>query len=81
MADKKEMQFIEMTGATLAEVINDSEIQTQDLGSAGVDDGSIVRVNHHGDIELRRSNKWDIIGGLLGSFEDRLKQITGLDWA
>ena len=81
MADKKEMQFIEMTGATLAEIINDSEIQTQDLGSAGVDDGSIVRVNHHGDIELRRSNKWDIIGGLLGSFEERLKQITGLDWA
>ena len=81
MADKKEMQFIEMTGATLAEVINDSEIQTQDLGSAGVDDGSIVRVNHHGDIELRRSNKWDIIGGLMGSFEERLKQITGLDWA
>jgi len=81
MADKKEMQFIEMTGATLAEVINDSEIQIQDLGSAGVDDGSIVRVNHHGDIELRRSNKWDIIGGLLGSFEERLKQITGLDWA
>ena len=81
MADKNEMQFIEMTGATLAEVINDSEIQTQDLGSAGVDDGSIVRVNHHGDIELRRSNKWDIIGGLLGSFEERLKQITGLDWA
>ena len=70
-----------MTGATLAEVINDSEIQIQDLGSAGVDDGSIVRVNHHGDIELRRSNKWDIIGGLLGSFEERLKQITGLDWA
>ena len=81
MADKKEMQFIEMTGATLAEIINDSEIQIQDLGSAGVDDGSIVRVNHHGDIELRRSNKWDIIGGLLGSFEERLKQITGLDWA
>ena len=70
-----------MTGATLAEIINDSEIQIQDLGSAGVDDGSIVRVNHHGDIELRRSNKWDIIGGLLGSFEERLKQITGLDWA
>ena len=81
MADTKEMQFLEMTGATLAELINDSEIQTQDLGSAGVDDGSIVRVNHHGDIELRRSNKWDIIGGLLGSFEERLKQITGLDWA
>ena len=81
MADKKEMQFIEMTGATLAEIINDSEIQIQDLGSAGVDDRSIVRVNHHGDIELRRSNKWDIIGGLLGSFEERLKQITGLDWA
>ena len=81
MAEKKEMQFIEMTGATLAEIINDSELQIQDLGSAGVEDNSIVRVNHHGDIELRRAEKWDIIGGLLGSFEDRLKQITGLDWA
>ena len=81
MADKKEMQFIEMTGSTLSEIINDSELQTQDLGSAGVDDKSIVRVNHHGDIELRRANKWDIVGGLLGNFEERLKQITGLDWA
>ena len=81
MADKKEMQFIEMTGSTLSEIINDSELQTQDLGSAGVDDNSIVRVNYHGDIELRRANKWDIVGGLLGNFEERLKQITGLDWA
>ena len=81
MAEKNEMQFIEMTGAILAEIINDSELQIQDLGSAGVEDNSIVRVNQHGDIELRRAKKWDIIGGLLGSFEDRLKQITGLDWA
>ncbi|MCH2178434.1 MAG: hypothetical protein MK106_06485 [Mariniblastus sp.] len=81
MSDKTKMQFIEMTGATLAEIINDSELQTQDLGSAGVVDNSIVRVNHHGDIELRRAHKWDIVGGLLGNFEERLKQMTGLDWA
>ena len=81
MSDTTKMQFIEMTGATLAEIINDSELQTQDLGSAGVVDNSIVRVNHHGDIELRRAHKWDIVGGLLGNFEERLKQMTGLDWA
>ena len=81
MSDKTKMQFIEMTGATLAEIINDSELQTQDLGSAGVVDNSIVRVSHHGDIELRRAHKWDIVGGLLGNFEERLKQMTGLDWA
>jgi hypothetical protein len=81
MSDKTEMQFIEMTGATLVEIINESELQTQDLGSAGVVDNSIVRVNHHGDIELRRAHKWDIVGGLLGNFEERLKQMTGLDWA
>ena len=75
------MKFIEMTGATLAEVLNDSEAQITDLESAGVKDDSIVRVNEHGDIEVRRPKKWDVIGGLLGNFDERIRQITGFDWA
>ena len=75
------MKFIEMTGATLAEVLNDSEAQSTDLESAGVKDDSIVRVNEHGDIEVRRPKKWDVIGGLLGNFDERIRQITGFDWA
>ena len=75
------MKFIEMTGATLDKIINDGELHSTDLNGAGVDDSSIVRVNQHGDIEVRRSKKWDVIGGLLGNFEERIKQTTGFDWA
>ena len=74
------MKFIEMTGKTLAEVINDGELREEDLGTCGVEDDSIVRVNQHGDIEVRRADDWDVIGGLLGNFEVRVKQKTGLDW-
>jgi len=75
------MKFIEMTGATLDSIINDGELHSQDLGGAGVKADSIVRVNEQGDIEVRRANKWDVIGGLLGKFEDRIKETTGFDWA
>ena len=75
------MKFIEMTGEQLAEVINDGELHIADLASAGINDTSIVRVNQHGDIEVRRAHKWDVIGGLLGNFEDRVKQTTGFEWA
>lgn len=75
------MKFIEMSGATLESIINDGELHTPDLGAAGVNNDSIVRVNQQGDIEIRRANKWDVIGGLLGQFEDRIKQETGFDWA
>lgn len=75
------MKFIEMTGATLADVLKDSEAQITDLETAGVKDDSIVRVNEHGDIEVRRPNKWDVIGGLLGNFDERIRQTTGFDWA
>ena len=80
MPDTK-MKFIEMTGATLEEVINDGELHGQDLLGAGVKDDSIVRINQQGDIEVRRAQKWDVIGGLLGDFEERVKQTTGFDWA
>lgn len=76
-----QMKFIEMTGATLAEIVNDGELHVADLGSAGVRKSSIVRVNQQGDIEVRKPLKWDVIGGLLGSFEERVRKATGLDWA
>ena len=75
------MKFIEMTGATLDKIISDGELHSKDLDGAGVSNDSIVRINQQGDIEVRRALKWDVIGGLLGNFEDRIKKTTGYDWA
>lgn len=75
------MQFIEMTGRQLLEVVHDHEIQPADLRRIGVQEDSIVRVNLQGDVELRRPTGWEIIGGLLGDFEHRIRHQTGLDWA
>ena len=75
------MKFIEMTGRMLPDVIDDGELHITDLSEAGVHDETIVRINEQGDIEVRRSDRWDVIGGLLGSFQERLKKTTGLDWA
>ncbi len=74
-------QFIEMTGKTLLRVINEGELTPQQLRSAGVQDHTLVRVNRQGDIEIRRKTHWDVIGGLLGNFDNRLQEATGLDWA
>lgn len=74
------MKFIEMTGKVLAEMLSDDELQVNDLQTAGVVDDTIVRVNEHGDIEIRRANEWDVVGGLLGNYEDRVKQATGFEW-
>ncbi|TWT66794.1 hypothetical protein Pla123a_44920 [Posidoniimonas polymericola] len=75
------MSFIEMTGATLDRIIAEDELHHDDLASAGVLDGTIVRINPQGDIEVRRPQGWDVIGGLLGEFEERVKGETGLEWA
>jgi hypothetical protein len=75
------MKFIEMSGATLETIINDGELHSQDLDGAGVKTDSIVRVNQQGDIEVRQAHKWAVVGGLLGNFEERIKQKTGFDWA
>ena len=75
------MKFIEMTGATLARLVSADELHHEDLAQAEVDDDTIVRINQQGDIEVRRRQAWDVIGGLLGEFEERLKQETGKDWA
>ena len=75
------MTFIEMTGETLDRIVEGDELHHGDLKTAGVGAGTIVRVNRQGDIEVRRAAGWDVVGGLLGDFEARLKRETGLDWA
>ena len=75
------MKFIEMTGKDLAEVVKDDELHVNDLQGAGISDTAIVRINQQGDIEVRRDNRWDVVGGLLGDFAERIKRQTGLDWA
>jgi hypothetical protein len=75
------MTFIEMTGATLEKIVADDELHQGDLASAGVKNDTIVRVNKQGDIEVRRPGGWDVIGGLLGEFEERVRRETGLNWA
>lgn len=75
------MKFIEMTGAQLETLIDDGELHESDLQASGVDAQSIIRINEQGDVEIRRANRWDVVGGLLGNFEERLKKSTGLNWA
>jgi len=75
------MRFIEMTGKMLKRLIASDELHAGDLHESGVDDDTIVRVNRQGDIEVRRTDRWDVIGGLLGNYEQRIKNETGLDWA
>jgi hypothetical protein len=75
------MQFIEMSGKTLKQIVSEDELQAHELAHAGVGDESMVRVNRQGDIELRRSDCWDVIGGLLGDFDQRVCKETGLQWA
>ncbi len=73
--------FIELTGKTLNEMMNEDEMGVTDLADVGVSDESILRVNQQGDIELRTPKGWDIVGGLIGEFEARVKHATGLNWA
>ena len=73
--------FIEMTGKRLADVVREDEIHVPDLPAAGVNEETIIRINQQGDIEVRRTQGWDVIGGLLGEYESRIKKATGLDWA
>jgi len=75
------MKFIEMTGKKLGSVLREEELRPNDLSAAGVNDDTIVRINEHGDIEVRRPDRWDVIGGLLGNYPVRIKEITGMDWA
>jgi hypothetical protein len=74
------MKFIELSGTTLQRIISDDEVKPGELARLGVTDECVVRINRQGDIELRRADRWEIVGGLLGEFEDRIKRETGLGW-
>jgi len=74
-------QFIEMLGKTLLQILTEREPSRDELAEAGVGEESIIRVNRQGDIEVRRHDRWDLIGGLLGDFDVRVREETGLDWA
>jgi hypothetical protein len=80
MSSDVNTKFIEMSGKTLKRVVHDQEVQFDALDQLGVTEESIVRVNMQGDIELRRVDRWDAIGGMLGDFADRIRRETGLDW-
>jgi len=75
------MKFIELTGQQLKAIISDDELSAADLKAAGIGDQTVVRINQQGDIEVRRTRGWDVIGGLIGNFEDRVRGQSGLDWA
>jgi hypothetical protein len=75
------MQYIEMSGETLLRLIDMTGMSPGDLRKAGVTDQTLVRVNRLGDLEMRKPHKWDVIGGLLGDFEHKVRAETGLDWA
>jgi hypothetical protein len=74
------MKFVELSGKTLQRIVSDDELHPDELARLGLNDESIVRINRQGDIEVRRSNRWEIIGGLLGELEERIKRDTGLEW-
>lgn len=79
--DSSKMEFIEMLGRQLLRVVTEGGPTPEELAKVGLTEDSIVRVNRQGDIEIRRRDRWDLIGGLIGDFETRVKQETGLDWA
>jgi hypothetical protein len=80
-SERRGAQFIEMMGKTLFRILAENEPRPEELAKVGLNEESIIRVNRQGDIELRRHDRWDLIGGLLGDFEDRVREETGLTWA
>jgi hypothetical protein len=69
-----------MSGKTLLRIVREEGPSPKELAEVGVDEESVVRINRQGDIEIRRPDRWDVIGGLLGDYEHRVKRETGLDW-
>jgi len=75
------MKFIEMAGRALMSMLEPDEVSPEELQQAGLTDTCLVRINQQGDIEVRRHDRWDLIGGLLGNFEHRAQQASGRTWA
>ena len=75
------MNFIEMTGRALMSMLAPDEVSPDQLQRAGLTDTCLVRINEEGDIEVRRHDRWDVIGGLLGNFQHRTENASGRTWA
>ncbi|MBL9081675.1 MAG: hypothetical protein JNK76_07715 [Planctomycetales bacterium] len=75
------MKFIELAGKTLLEMKGVDALNVDELRKLGMTETSVVRINRQGDIEIRRADRWDVIGGLLGDYEHRIREATGMDWA
>ena len=74
-------RFIEMSGEALMSILEPDEVSPDELKAAGVTTTCLIRINRQGDIEVRRPTSWDVIGGLIGDFERRIKKASGRDWA
>jgi hypothetical protein len=74
------MRFVEVSGRTLARIVNEGELRAEDLAAAGITEEAVIRINEQGDIEVRRRDHWDLVGGLLGDFKERVRRISGIDW-
>jgi hypothetical protein len=75
------MRFIEMTGHALLSMLEPEEIAADDLQRVGLTDTCLIRVNEQGDVEVRRHDRWDVVGGLLGGFAHRAERASGRTWA
>ena len=75
------MKFIELSGRALMSMLEPDEVSPQELQQAGLTDTCLVRINPPGDIEVRRHDRWDVIGGLLGGFAPRVENASGRTWA
>jgi hypothetical protein len=75
------MRFIELSGEQLMSILEADEVTPAELKSAGLTPNCLVRINMQGDIEVRRRESWDVIGGLIGDYENRIRRASGRDWA
>jgi hypothetical protein len=75
------MRFIELSGEQLMSVLEKDEVTPAELKAAGLTPKCLVRINMQGDIEVRRPESWDVIGGLIGDYEHRIKKASGRNWA
>ena len=75
------MKFIEMTGHALMSMIEPDEVSPEKRQQVGPTETGRVRVKERGDVEVRRHDRWDLIGVLLGGFAQRAERASGRTWA
>ena len=81
------MQFIEMSGKTLTQLVAADEFSPEELAAAGVSDESVVRINRQGDIDRCRElgierylikpvKRRELLEAILATFGKRSSQVT-----